>query len=133
MTQPDRRRSERRIQPMHVDIERRHTDRRRQQRRHDARIPLELWVEEITHDEICSRHTADISLGGVYLDQAHPYALGTHITLKFSLPGDQEMIVARGEVVSGPHEDTRMGMGIKFISIEGSGSARLHAFLGEMH
>ena len=54
-----------------------------------------------------------------------PYEPGTEVTLGFGLPGSREMVVARGKLRkpwarSGWH----LGMGVKFISIEGNGRDR---------
>ena len=72
---------------------------------------------------------ANIAAGGVYFDRAIPHPLGTVVTLKFALPGDREMVVARGEVVSSAPNKDGLGMGVKFVHVEGDGVKRIRAFL----
>jgi len=126
----DRRQKDRRVKDGKPANNRRATGRREKIRREGPRLPLELWMEEMAGDDIYFRRTGDVSIGGAYFDHAIPHELGTLVTLKFCLPGDQEMVVARGKVVRGASENG-LGMGIKFISIEGNGEQRIRSHLRE--
>jgi uncharacterized protein (TIGR02266 family) len=86
-------------------------------------------MEEISGDDVYFRRTGNVSPGGVFFDRAIPHALGTVVTLKFALPGDKEMVVARGEVVSIAGASDGLGMGVKFISVEGDGKKRIRTYL----
>jgi hypothetical protein len=124
----DRRRHDRRQgRESSADIERRAADRRQRERRIGSRVPVELWMEEVLGEDVYFRRTGNVSEGGVYFDKAIPHMLGTMVTLKFALPGDREMVVARGEVVSGGGDE--LGMGVKFKTIEGDGQRRLREFI----
>ena len=126
----ERRRAERRNQSSPTPVDRRDKQRRKDgYRRETPRIPLELWMEEIAGDDVYFRRSGNISEGGVFFDRAIPHALGTTVTLKFALPGDSEMVVARGKVVSIAGGVDGLGMGIKFITVEGDGEKRLHEHL----
>ena len=81
-------------------------------------------MEEMAGDDVYFRRTGNVSEGGVYFDSAIPHSLGTVVTLKFALPGDKEMVVARGRVVSSAGANG-LGMGVKFISVEGDGQKRI--------
>jgi uncharacterized protein (TIGR02266 family) len=129
MARSDRRSGDRRKQSDHVQIERRHGDRRSAERRRTVRVPLELWMEEVSGDDVYFRRTGNVGEGGVYFDKAIPHPLGTMVTLKFALPGDKEMIVARGEVVSSAPDPEGLGMGVRFISVEGEGGARIRDYV----
>lgn len=133
MTVQDRRKAERRGPGANgLSPERRKTDRRQNasDRRGSPRLPLELWMEEIAEDgDVYFRRTGNVSSGGVYFDRAIPHAIGTELTLKFALPGDREMVVARGEVVSTKKGSNGLGMGIKFRRFEGDGHQRMREFL----
>ncbi len=109
--------------------ERRAKDRRAAQRRDAERVPLELWMEEMAGDDVYFRRTGNVAEGGVFFDRAIPHSVGTVVTLKFALPGDKEMVVARGKVVNAAHGKDRMGMGVKFITIEGSGQKRIRDYI----
>lgn len=129
MSRSDRRVADRRKTTSSVSVDRRRTDRRQGDRRGDTRFPLELWMEEMSGDDIYFRRSGNIAPGGVFFDRAIPHPLGTVVTLKFALPGDREMVVARGEVVSAAASNDGLGMGVKFVHVEGDGAMRIRAFL----
>lgn len=82
-------------------------------------------MEEMAGEDVYFRRTGNVSEGGVYFDKAIPHELGTVVTLKFALPGDKEMVVARGRVVSAAGGKSGLGMGVKFIHVEGDGQQRI--------
>jgi hypothetical protein len=130
MTVRDRRKQQRRIRQTRVAGDRRLGERRAgTDRREEDRVPLELWMEEVSGDEVYFRRTANISPAGVFFERAIPHAPGTVMTLKFALPGNKEMIVARGKVVSTTGSKGDLGMRVKFISVEGDGIERIKAYL----
>ncbi len=124
----DRRATERRRASQGSATERRKEQRRSQNRRSDRRLQLELWMEEVAGDDVYFRRSGNLSEGGVFFDQGIPHAIGTSITLKFALPEQKEMVVARGKVVS-TSGSKGVGMGVKFISVEGDGQARIREFI----
>jgi hypothetical protein len=130
MSSVDRRSAERRKRLQQVDVDRRRAERRKAMDRRDAeRVPLELWMEEVSGEDVYFRRTGNVSVGGVFFDRAIPHALGTIVTLKFALPGDREMVVARGEVVSIAGNLEGLGMGVKFVTVEGDGEKRIRSYL----
>ena len=132
MTAKDRRAATRRgKEKKKPDLNRRKSERRTRtdDRRENLRVSLELWMEELVGDDVYFRRTGNLSTGGVFFDSAIPHDLGTEMTLKFTLPGSKEMVVARGKVVSHSDQDDGLGMGVKFISIEGDGKKRLKTFV----
>jgi hypothetical protein len=130
MSSIDRRSAERRKRQQQIDVDRRRGERRKASDRREAeRVPLELWMEEVSGDDVYFRRTGNVSVGGVFFDRAIPHALSTIVTLKFALPGDREMVVARGEVVSIAGNQEGLGMGVKFITIEGDGEKRIRTYL----
>jgi hypothetical protein len=131
-TSRDRRSGDRRQRALNVSVDRRRQvtdDRRKGDRRTSERVPLELWMEEVSGEDVYFRRSGNVSAGGVYFDKAIPHPLGTMVTLKFALPGDKEMVVARGEVVSSSGGNQGLGMGVKFLTIEGDGHKRIRSFL----
>src|SRR5688572_27153828 len=122
----DRRSEERRKKRVAVPRDRRSSaDRRTNDRREAPRVSLELWMEEMAGDDVYFRRTGNVSEGGVYFDRAIPHSVGTVVTLKFALPGDKEMVVARGKVVSAAGGSQGLGMGVKFVHVEGDGQKRI--------
>jgi len=124
MGKGERRSTERRTRSLKVPSDRRAVQRRVAERREQERVQLELWMEEVAGEDVYFRRTGNVSEGGVFFDRAIPHALGTVVTLKFSLPGDKEMVVARGKVVSASGSGG-LGMGVKFVTIEGDGRQRI--------
>ncbi len=126
----DRRKQDRRLGEKGVSDDRRQDDRRKADRRTAPRVAIELWMEEVLGDDVYFRRTGNLGEGGVYFDKAIPHPLGTMVTLKFALPGDKEMVVARGEVVNiATGDDPGLGMGVKFITVEGNGQERVRGFI----
>jgi hypothetical protein len=125
----ERRGLDRRNSRLRVLQDRRRSERRHGERRSANRIPLELWMEEVFADDVYFRRTGNVSSGGAYFDRALPHAVGTVVTLKFTLPGEQEMVVARGEVVNAGQNNAGLGMSVKFISFECNGQQRVEHYL----
>jgi uncharacterized protein (TIGR02266 family) len=86
-------------------------------------------MEEISGDDVYFRRSGNVSTGGVFFDSAIPHAVGTMVTLKFALPGEKEMVVARGKVVRAARGGNGLGMGVKFVSVEGNGKQRIQSYL----
>lgn len=124
-----RRRDRRRAEAPVATAERRSADRRAQDRRIAARAPLDLWVEEERGNELYFRRTGNVSKGGVYFEQTIPHALGTKVKLRFTLPGDSEVIEALGEIVNTPNVKDGLGMGLKFVAISPDHQLRLESFV----
>ena len=129
MSSVDRRKQERRRERVGVEVDRRSAERRHGNRRSATRVNLELWMEEVSGDDVYFRRTGNVGEGGVFFDRAIPHSLGTMVTLKFALPGDREMVVARGEVVSAAGSRNGLGMGVRFLNIEGDGLERVREFI----
>ena len=84
-------------------------------RRRDRRIPIDLWIEAEEGDELYYQRAANLSAGGAYFAQTVPQKLGTHVHLKFSLPGEPAEIACNGEIVSAPEKG--LGMGVRFLDL----------------
>jgi hypothetical protein len=132
MTAQERRKQTRRTTTAAVATNRRQGERRQQERRGSPRVPLELWMEEATSNEVYFRRTGNVGLGGVYFDDAIPHDDGTEVTLKFTLPGDREMVVARGKVINKATRTNPLGMRVRFITIEGNGKDRIRHFIEKL-
>jgi hypothetical protein len=128
MIDSERRYEERRHKAEPVPVERRRTDRRLpNERRRQSRLPIEIWMEEVSGDDVYFRRTSNISEGGVFFDRAIPHPVGTVLNLRFTLPDHPDLLEARGEVTSISKDG--LGMGVRFIEISGNGSERLSAYL----
>jgi len=129
----DRRRADRRVRRVKVQVDRRNGDERRQaDRRQAVRAPMDLWVEEAHGEDVYFRRVGNLSLGGVYFEQTIPHRVGTNITLKFSVPGHERIIEAKGEVVNTPGSKEGLGMGVRFLSMHAQDRELLQTYIEEV-
>ncbi len=98
------------------------------ERRESPRIPVEMWVEESTERELYFQRSANISVGGIYLENTIPHPKGTVVNLQFTLPGDTQPIKVRGEIVNAAAAD-ELGMGIKFLQVATDDERRIKEFV----
>lgn len=127
----DRRRANRRQRNEPVEVERRQGERRRGDRRQNARAPLDLWVEEEKGNELYFRRTGNISPGGIYFEQTIPHSLGTRVKIRFSLPGNADVIEAEGEIVNTPEVKDGLGMGLEFRDLDAATQKRIQKWVDE--
>jgi uncharacterized protein (TIGR02266 family) len=101
------------------------------ERRSSQRIPIEMWVEEITDEGVVHRRAGNLSAGGLYLDKTIPIPVGTTVELRFRLPGEDhsaDTMTVTGVIVSiDPSKE--LGMGVKFVQIPAAAQLRLDGYL----
>ena len=100
-----------------------------EERRASPRIPVEMWVEESTARELYFQRGANISAGGIFLERTIPHARGTHVTLRFTLPGDAAPVEVKGEIVNVGEANEELGMGVKFLAIDDADRERIERFI----
>jgi uncharacterized protein (TIGR02266 family) len=98
------------------------------ERRESPRIPVEMWVEESTERELYFQRSANLSVGGIFLENTIPHPKGTVVNLQFTLPGDTQPIKVRGEIVNAAASD-ELGMGIKFLEVGPEDQRRISEFV----
>ncbi len=98
------------------------------ERRRSQRVPVEMWVEEVTEEERVFRRAGNLSEGGLHLDKTIPIALGTIINLRFTLPSDPDPFDVKGEVVA-IDPDEELGMGVKFMDLPADIRGRIKRYL----
>jgi PilZ domain-containing protein len=98
------------------------------ERRSSARLPVEMWVEELTDGSQVFRRAGNLSRGGMHLDHTIPTPLGTRVRLRFTLPGDNVPVVVTAEIVSIATSHV-LGMGVKFIDVEPTVQNRIDGYL----
>jgi uncharacterized protein (TIGR02266 family) len=101
---------------------------RDKERRTSARVPIEMWVEELLDGSQVFRRAGNLSRGGMYLDQTIPIPLGTRVRLRFTLPGDTGAIQVNGEIASISSADS-LGMGVRFVDIDPEAQGRIDGYL----
>jgi hypothetical protein len=98
------------------------------ERRKGARMPVEMWVQDITDGGVVYRRAGNLSRGGLYLDQTIPLPVGSRIRLRFALPDDPVTGTVMGQIVS-INASARLGMGVKFLAIDGDFQQRIETFI----
>ena len=87
------------------------------ERRQGSRVPVQIWVEEKTDRELYFQRSANLSIGGIYLENTIPHPVGTRVNLRFQLPGDADKIEVKAEVAAAIAGEEEFGMGLKFIDL----------------
>lgn len=106
------------------------SDERRQRRR----LPIRVEVSYQTLDEFLQDFSANLSIGGIFIQTESPLKEGTRFRLEFTLPGDERPICAVGVVcwVAAPErvQSSRVpGMGISFADLSRADENRIHRWL----
>ncbi|HUB06738.1 MAG TPA: PilZ domain-containing protein [Myxococcales bacterium] len=106
-------------------------ERRRTERRAEARVPVDLWVESEEGEATYFQRAGNLSAGGAYFTQTMPHPVGTKVRLRFSLPDGPEEIQCAGQIVSAIAEGDP-GMGVKFIDLDPKIQARIRALAAQL-
>jgi uncharacterized protein (TIGR02266 family) len=85
-------------------------------RRIDPRYERQIAVEVLHEGKRQTSQTRNISLGGLYLDSAATWPIGTTVQLRFELPTQPEAIEVAGDVrwVVKSGSGDQSGIGIRF-------------------
>ena len=127
MTEHERRQG----RPDSRDSEQSDDERRMDERRRDARVPVNIWVEEYMGDDLYIQQAGNISVGGVFFERTIPHPIGTRIKLRFELPGREGLIETLGEVVSAPEDPAEYGAGVRFVDLDPVEEKLLRNFVDE--
>ena len=98
------------------------------ERRRHARMPVEMWVEDVPDGGVVHRRAGNLSKGGLYLDQTIPLPIGSKVKLRFTLPEESAPLTVHGQIVSINSRD-RLGMGVKFTDVDVSVQQRIDNFI----
>ncbi|MDB4965956.1 MAG: hypothetical protein JWN44_1645 [Myxococcales bacterium] len=99
------------------------------ERRQGSRVPVQIWVEESTDRELYFQRSANLSAGGIYLENTIPHPVGTRVTLRFNLPGDDQKLEIKAEVVGAIAGEEELGMGLKFLDLADGESERIRRYV----
>jgi len=95
-------------------------------RRTQTRVPVEMWVEEEADNAVYFQRSANLSSGGLYLENTVPHPVGTKVRLRFTLPGDETPISTQAEIVK---TESRLAMHLKFVDLPADASTRIERFI----
>jgi uncharacterized protein (TIGR02266 family) len=105
-----------------------------EERRRGLRVPLQMWVEESHEHATYFQRAGNLSSGGIFLEHTIPHPLGTVVQLQFTLPGDEQPIRVRAEIVNAAEErgeSAQLGMGMRFVDLPPALAARINQFIAQ--
>jgi c-di-GMP-binding flagellar brake protein YcgR len=94
------------------------------ERRKDRRVP---FIKEIEVIGVGIHRSADISIGGLYLDTHHVFPLGSQIGIRFKLNDADEQVIQVQTRVLYIHQS--VGIGLGFVDIKPDDLARIVKFV----
>jgi uncharacterized protein (TIGR02266 family) len=97
------------------------------------RLPIRVLVEYESAEDFLIDYTANVSVGGMFIQTDDPLPMGTRFRLRFRIPGHGKVIETFGEVrwsvppaEAGP---MRPGMGIQFDDLRASDMTMVQGLL----
>jgi uncharacterized protein (TIGR02266 family) len=100
-------------------------------RRSGPRVPVQMWVEESSPDGLYFQRSANLSPGGMYLENTVPHPVGTLVNLKFTLPDGGPALEVRGEIVNAATDEQDFGMGLRFVDLPAETAERIARYVGK--
>jgi uncharacterized protein (TIGR02266 family) len=97
------------------------------ERRRSARVGVELWVQESRDRELYFQRAANLSSGGLFLENTIPHPYGTLIDLEFTLPGHARPLRLKGRIVNWGGGE--LGMGVEFVDLDDETARAIDAFV----
>ena len=89
------------------------------ERRKSDRVPVEMWVQESRGGrELYFQRAANLSRGGMYLENTIPHPFGTEVELEFTIPGQTRPVRLQGKIVNVASGTGDLGMGVEFLAID---------------
>src|SRR5262245_22568104 len=101
------------------------------ERRSNLRVPVQMWVEESHDTARYFQHCSNLSEGGIFLEKTIPHPIGTCVDIEFTLPGQNDPIRVRAEIVSALEGEDRLGMGMKFVNLANDAADRIRRFIAD--
>jgi hypothetical protein len=99
------------------------------ERRRDLRAPLAVWVKGEHEAGFNFFKSADVSEGGIRFAYGLPYPEGTHLTLRFELPGHSSPVELNAEVVRARWHEEQPISHLRFIELSDADRDLLRAFV----
>ncbi len=112
--------------------DRRGRDRRAGDRRESPRIPLKVWVRDLTAGGSFEQRDGDVGVGGVLFAERHP-DIGASVEVRFQLPGSDREILCKGEVlrVTEEADRRRYGAHLRFVDLDVASELAIARFIDE--
>ena len=108
------------------------SDNRRGER---GRVPIRVLVEYESVEDFLIDYTANMSIGGMFIQTRNPLPIGTRFRLRFRIPGRAKAVETLAEVrwVLKPEEAGPMkpGMGVQFEELTNDDRSAVESMLEE--
>lgn len=97
-------------------------------RRDSERVPIHVLVRDAALGGSYDPFEGNLALGGLFFDALHPPA-GQRLDVRFILPGGQDEIRARAEVLRVSREGVRFGTHLRFVDMDLDAELAIARFL----
>jgi hypothetical protein len=101
-----------------------------QDRRDSPRVPFTFRVR-CARDPDFEESRGDLSTGGVFWAAGHPVAC-SDVEVRVTIPGLQEEIAARGEIIGSREREGSMGFHVRFIELSTDGELAIARYIDEV-
>jgi len=102
-------------------------------RRKNSRINVQIWAEERQDNATYFHLLSNLSVGGFFIEKKLPFQVGTIVQLELQLPGSEEKLPIKGQVLNNykdPHSNN-LGAGVRFIDVDIRTKKRIEKYLKE--
>lgn len=127
-TPKDRRAPEAKVEE---PLERKSSERRREDRRDSPRVPMKFLVRDVKDDTGWHEREGDLSLGGIYWRGKYP-AMGSDVEVRFRLPGVPREIRARGEILRVVQQTGSIDFHVRFTELDVSAELAVARYLDSL-
>lgn len=97
-------------------------------KRRQKRVAVDLWIEVDRGGELYFQRATNLSSGGAFFDKTIPLPVGTRVSMRFSLPGEDTEIACEGNIVN----TAEWGMGVEFIGLPEEAQRALERVLSRL-
>jgi uncharacterized protein (TIGR02266 family) len=102
-------------------------------RRFERRLPIRITVEYEDTEDFLTDYTANLSIGGMFIETDEPLAMGVRFRLRFSVPDRKVPIdtvaVVRWSQPASKASPMAPGMGVRFEELSRDDMAAVQAML----
>jgi hypothetical protein len=98
--------------------------------RRRPRVPLNVLLNKVLGESMYMCHAADISEDGIFLSRLlEPAFEGREVSLEFALPGEEEVLWARGQIVREGRRRRCEGAAIRFTILPDSYRDKIRSYV----
>ena len=102
-----------------------------QDRRDSPRVPFSFRVRCASDAEEFEQSNGDLSTGGVFWAAGHPVPC-RDVEVRVTLPGHEQEIAARGEIVGTRDRQGSVGFHVRFVELSTEGELAIARYIDEV-